>query len=132
MWLGAWPSTSRRLPCCRGIFKQLKDTLTLPEACKKAAQQSSLGYLFAHGERHILPSFFNLLIHLQKQVMAMTHSRPTDWNKTLSPSHRPGASLGGCAVFPALARAVWSKEQEHGCTSIYILFLLRLACGMHK
>lgn len=40
----------------------------LPEACKKAAQQSSLGYLFGEGERHILPSFFNLLIHLQKQV----------------------------------------------------------------
>ena len=40
----------------------------LPEACKKAAQQSSLGYLFGGGERHILPSFFNLLIHLQKQV----------------------------------------------------------------
>ena len=40
----------------------------LPEACKKVAQQSSLGYLFSGGERHILPSFFNLLIHLQKQV----------------------------------------------------------------
>ncbi len=40
----------------------------LPEACKKVAQQSSLGYLFGDGERHILPSFFNLLIHLQKQV----------------------------------------------------------------
>jgi len=53
---------------CRGIFQQLKDTLTLPEECKKAAQQSSLGYLFTHGERHILPSFFNLLMHLQKQV----------------------------------------------------------------
>ncbi len=53
---------------CRGIFQQLQDTLMLPEACKRAAQQSSLGYLFGDGERHILPSFFNLLIHLQKQV----------------------------------------------------------------
>lgn len=54
--------------CCRGIFQQLKNTLTLPEECKKAAQESKVGYLFAHGERHILPSFFSLLIHLQKQV----------------------------------------------------------------
>ena len=59
--------TSTRL-FCRGIFQQLKDTLTLPEECKKTAQQSSLGYLFTHGERHILPSFFNLLMHLQKQA----------------------------------------------------------------
>lgn len=86
------PSISPRLPCCRGIFKQLKDTLTLPEACKAAAQQSSLGYLFAHGERHILPSFFNLLIHLQKQVTAMMHCRPADLNKTALTSHWPSAS----------------------------------------
>ena len=86
------PSASPGLPCCRGIFKQLKDTLTLPEACKKAAQQSSLGYLFAHGERHILPSFFNLLIHLQKQVTAMSCCRPVDLNKTALTTRWPGAA----------------------------------------
>ena len=60
-----------RFGVCRGIFQQLQDTLMLPEACKRAAKQSSLGYLFGGGERHILPSFFNLLIHLQKQVTCM-------------------------------------------------------------
>ena len=94
-------SSSSRLLCCRGIFKQLKDTLTLPEDCKKAAQQSSLGYLFAHGERHILPSFFNLLIHLQKQVTATLHCRPAALVKTLSPSRPPGASPDSALGFQA-------------------------------
>jgi hypothetical protein len=50
------------------VFLRLKEALALPPACAEQARQSSLGYLLGQGERHILPSFFNLLKHLHNQV----------------------------------------------------------------
>ncbi len=55
--------------CCRGVYEQLKAALALPCESKEAAGSSNEGqYLFSGGARHILPSFFNLLKHLQAQV----------------------------------------------------------------
>jgi hypothetical protein len=53
---------------CRGVFLQLKEALLLPYEAKEEAQRSRLNYLYSGGERHILPSFFNLLKHLHNQV----------------------------------------------------------------
>ena len=47
---------------------RLKEALALPPSCAEQARQSSLSYLLGQGERHILPSFFNLLKHLQAQA----------------------------------------------------------------
>ena len=52
----------------RGVFLRLTDALALPPACAEQARASSLSYLLGAGERHILPSFFNLLKHLQAQA----------------------------------------------------------------
>ena len=48
----------------RGVFERLRSALLLPEG------HDNRGPLFQNGDIHILPSFFNLLIHLQNQVDA--------------------------------------------------------------
>lgn len=54
---------------CRGVYEQLKAALALPCETRAAVDSSSKSqYLFGGGARHILPSFFNLLKHLQAQV----------------------------------------------------------------
>lgn len=54
---------------CRGVYEQLKAALALPCETRGAVDSSSKSqYLFGGGARHILPSFFNLLKHLQAQV----------------------------------------------------------------
>ncbi|KAK9905768.1 hypothetical protein WJX75_005992 [Coccomyxa subellipsoidea] len=52
----------------RGVYEQLKAALALPCETRAAVDSSSKSqYLFGGGARHILPSFFNLLKHLQAQ-----------------------------------------------------------------
>ncbi|EIE23647.1 hypothetical protein COCSUDRAFT_66025 [Coccomyxa subellipsoidea C-169] len=58
----------RRARSPRGVYEQLKAALALPCESREAAGSSDKGqYLFSEGARHILPSFFNLLKHLQAQ-----------------------------------------------------------------
>ncbi len=52
----------------RGVYEQLIGALQLPPEC--AAKGRALGGLFASGERHLLPSFFNLLRHMHAQARA--------------------------------------------------------------
>ena len=54
----------------RGVFEQLKAALQLPAECVRKGKALSGGvrHLFAGGERHLLPSFFNLLRHMHAQV----------------------------------------------------------------
>ena len=68
--MGLHADAHHKGPCAtrRGVFLRLKEALALPPSCAEQARQSSLGYLLGQGERHILPSFFNLLKHLQAQV----------------------------------------------------------------
>ena len=58
------------------MFQRLKDALALPQECRDKAAGSSLAYLFGSGERHMLPSFFNLLKHLQAQVQPASRGTP--------------------------------------------------------
>ena len=66
-----------------GVFLRLKEALALPPCCAEEARASSLGYLLGHGERHILPSFFNLLKHLQAQARVAAH--PSPWTLHINP-----------------------------------------------
>lgn len=68
----------------RGVYNHLKQALRLPPDI--AAKTEGMP-IFEGGQRHILPSFFNLLLHLNEQVsdcaivcfrMLMAGGRTTD------------------------------------------------------
>jgi hypothetical protein len=74
----------------RGVFDRLKEALALPEDQQRSG--------FESGERRILPSFFNLLIHLQAQVGAPRRrlAGRSRASVCLSPVPGPGTEL--CAL----------------------------------
>ena len=84
----------------RGVFLRLKDALALPPACAEQARASSLSYLLGAGERHILPSFFNLLKHLQAQARMNDMCFPPQTRRLPSVGlcRRSSHSVGSCLV----------------------------------